>query len=49
MISMNQIWDDSIAFIRRESALLVPLALATIYVADVVAGIGRDRDRGGDC
>ncbi len=41
MISMNQIWDDSIAFIRRESALLVPLALATIYVADVVAGLAQ--------
>jgi hypothetical protein len=41
MISMNQIWDDSIAFIRRESALLVPLAFATIYVADVVAGLAQ--------
>jgi hypothetical protein len=39
MISMNQVWDDSIAFIRRESALLVPLALATVYVADVVASL----------
>ena len=39
MISMNQIWDDSIAFIRRESALLIPLALATIYIADVVAAL----------
>lgn len=37
MISMNQIWDDSVAFIRRESALLVPLALATLYVSDVVS------------
>jgi hypothetical protein len=37
MISMNQIWDDSLAFIRRESALLVPLAMATIYLADVIA------------
>ncbi len=27
------------AFIRRESALLVPLAFATIYVADVVAAL----------
>ncbi len=39
MISMNQVWDDSIAFIRRESALLIPLALATVYVADVVAAL----------
>ena len=37
MISMNQIWDDSVAFIRRESALLVPLALATLYLSDVVS------------
>jgi hypothetical protein len=41
MISMNQVWDDSIAFIRRESALLVPLAFATIYVADVVATLAQ--------
>lgn len=39
MISMNQIWDDSIAFIRREFALLLPLALATLYVGDVVANL----------
>jgi hypothetical protein len=41
MISMNQTWDDSIAFIRRESALLLPLALATVYLADVVAGLAQ--------
>lgn len=39
MIMMNQIWDDSIAFVRRESALLIPLALATIYVADVMTSL----------
>ena len=39
MISMNQIWDDSIAFIRREAALLIPLALATLYVGDVAANL----------
>jgi hypothetical protein len=39
MISMNQVWDDSIAFIRRESALLIPLALATLYVGDVIANL----------
>jgi hypothetical protein len=41
MISMNQAWDDSIAFIRRESALLIPLALATLYVGDVVANLAQ--------
>jgi hypothetical protein len=41
MISMNQIWDDSIAFIRREAALLIPLALATLYVGDVVANLAQ--------
>jgi hypothetical protein len=39
MISMNQIWDESVAFVRRESALLVPLALATLYVGDVLASL----------
>jgi hypothetical protein len=39
MISMNQVWDDSVAFVRRESALLVPLALATLYVGDVMANL----------
>jgi hypothetical protein len=37
MITMSQIWDDAVVFIRRESALLVPLALATLYVGDVVS------------
>ena len=41
MISMNQIWDDSVAFIRRESALLVPLALGTIYIGGVVGNLAR--------
>ena len=41
MISMNQVWDDSVAFIRRESALLVPLALATVYVGGVAANLAR--------
>ena len=36
---MNQVWDDSVSFVRRESALLIPLALATLYVGDVVAGL----------
>lgn len=29
-VSMNKVWDESVAFIRRESALLVPLVLATV-------------------
>lgn len=41
MISINQIWDESIAFIRREAALLVPLALATLYVGDVVTNLAQ--------
>ncbi len=41
MISMNQIWDGSIAFIRKEAALLVPLALATLYLGDVVTTLAQ--------
>jgi hypothetical protein len=32
MISMTALWDDTSTFIRRERALLVPLALATLVV-----------------
>jgi hypothetical protein len=39
MISMNQVWDDSVAFVRREAALLVPLVLATVYLGDVLASV----------
>lgn len=39
MISMNQVWDDTVAFVRREAALLFPLALATLYVGDVVVSL----------
>jgi hypothetical protein len=39
MISMNQIWDDTIAFIRREQALLVPVALATLLIGDVIGSL----------
>lgn len=38
---MNQIWDESIAFIRQEAALLVPLALATLYIGDVVTTLAQ--------
>ena len=41
MISMNQVWDDSIAFIRQEAALVVPLALATLYVGDVATTLAQ--------
>lgn len=41
MISINQVWDDSVAFIRRESSLLVPLALATIYIGGVIAALAQ--------
>jgi hypothetical protein len=39
MISMNQVWDDSVAFVRREAGLLVPLVLATVYLGDVLASV----------
>jgi hypothetical protein len=48
MISMNQVWDDSVAFLRREAALLVPLALATVYVADVVASLATVASKPGE-
>jgi hypothetical protein len=35
MTVINQAWDDAVAFIRRESALLIPLALATVFLGDV--------------
>ena len=38
---MNQVWDDSVAFVRRESALLIPLTLATIYIGNVGAGLAQ--------
>jgi hypothetical protein len=41
MTLMNQAWDDAMAFIRRESSLLVPLALATLLVGDVVGALAR--------
>ncbi len=33
MISMTSIWDDTVAFIKREVALLIPLTLATVVMA----------------
>lgn len=43
MNSMNQAWDDTVGFIRRESSLLVPLALATFLVADVAGTLAGQR------
>jgi hypothetical protein len=36
MISMNVVWEDTVAFLRREAGLVIPLALATLLVGDVV-------------
>ena len=39
MTAINQAWDDSIVFLRRYAGLLIPLALATLLVADVVSSL----------
>ncbi|AYJ87222.1 hypothetical protein D3Y57_16385 [Sphingomonas paeninsulae] len=36
MISMNVVWEDTVAFLRREAGLVIPLALATSLVGNVV-------------
>ncbi|MDB5701812.1 MAG: hypothetical protein JWL66_2011 [Sphingomonadales bacterium] len=36
MISMNIVWEDTVKFLRREAGLVIPLALATSLVGDVV-------------
>lgn len=41
MTLINQAWEDATAFLKRESSLLVPLALATIWVGDVVGTLAR--------
>jgi hypothetical protein len=38
-ISMSAIWDESVVMIRRESHLMVPVALATIGVGAVISGL----------
>ena len=35
-VSINQVWDDTLAFIRAERGLVMPLALGTLYLAAVV-------------
>ena len=34
-VSVNAVWDETLAFIRAERALVVPLALGTVYLAAV--------------
>ena len=36
-VSVNQVWDETLAFVRAERALIVPVALGTIYLASIVA------------
>jgi hypothetical protein len=43
---MSAIWDESAALIRRESHLLVPVALATIGVGAVISGITQPETTG---
>lgn len=38
--SIDAVWDDMIVFLRRESGLILPLALATFGVAMIMMGIG---------
>jgi hypothetical protein len=47
MTLMNQVWEDAIDFIKRESALLIPLALATLLVGDVIGALARPEGSGG--
>lgn len=35
-VGVNAVWDETLAFIRAERVLIVPLALGTIYLAAVV-------------
>lgn len=35
-VSVNAVWDETLAFIRAERALVVPLALGTIYLAAIL-------------
>lgn len=44
MTAINEAWEDTRAFIRREASLLAPLALATLFVADVVGTLARPTD-----
>jgi hypothetical protein len=38
-VSMSAIWDESSAMIRRESHLMVPVALATVGIGGIISGL----------
>jgi hypothetical protein len=40
-ISMSSIWDETVVLLRRESALMVPLALATIGIGSAVSSLAQ--------
>ena len=42
LISMSSIWEDSVALIRREQHLLLPLALATSGLGSALFAVGGD-------
>ncbi len=42
-ISMSSVWDESVAMIRKERHLLVPLALATIGVGSAISGYAQPK------
>ena len=35
-VSVNSVWDETLAFIRAERGLIIPLALGTTYLAAVL-------------
>lgn len=48
MLPVQAIWDDTVAFLRAEAALLIPLALATLLIGDVVATLAQPGMRAGE-
>lgn len=48
MFTIQAVWDDSVAFMRRERALLVPLALATLGLGNMVIELAQDMSTGGN-
>ena len=42
-ISMSELWDETVAMIRREAGLMVPLALATIGIGSAVSTLAQDQ------
>jgi hypothetical protein len=41
MFTIQAVWDDSVAFMRRERALIVPLALATLGLGNMVVTLAQ--------